>query len=422
MVSVKQNPSFTWSQNAHGYALLYYGRVIARVSKNNPKSYSAESNSSKSYSFRTLSQAKQKAYSLAKQELATVRHGRDLENEILDVVNKHGSKAILSKHGKATRVSPAFALDEWKVTFEDGHTITTKVPKIKNPQSSRSTILKLRTKIKSFQYGLPTDQATSAELALVKRYPRYFQIDRGYIKIKRRNPVRANPKRVERTGLYTMAYIYDLNDRKQYLNDRKRFEKMAKDRGYTLTELFINNKLGFEVTKPKIRINPKNPVATPEGFKSYKQTRLKKLARMFQGQTTGQTRHLKESDFTPNDKYRLGHLVLIRIRSGAKSFDINFDGEALLAADMKNNLWASGKDARIDNIKLPPKGDLKFLGEVEQVDYVTNKKHIEGNKTVRFYHKLGEVTKEKPNLFVDHEGYPIFVGGAYDVWSVGIVN
>ncbi len=97
----------------------------------------------------------------------------------------------------------------------------------------------------------------------------------------------------------------------------------------------------------------------------------------------------------------------------------------MLSADRRDNLHVSGKDAKItlpNGIKRPAKGQLKYLGELVQIDYVTAKKHIENGETVRFFHKLGEVTKEVPNLFIDHEGFPIVQGGGYEIWDVGIVN
>jgi hypothetical protein len=103
---------------------------------------------------------------------------------------------------------------------------------------------------------------------------------------------------------------------------------------------------------------------------------------------------------------------------------VNFDGESFLVADRRNNLWVAGKDARIKGVPngLPRKGTMKLLGDLVQVDYVTAKQHIENGKTVRFWHPLGEVTNEYPKLFVDHNGFPIIQGGAYEIWNVGIVN
>lgn len=180
--------------------------------------------------------------------------------------------------------------------------------------------------------------------------------------------------------------------------------------------------LNGRVVKMPTKIIYTKPNATAADFRQHQKSRLQDLAAMFQGTANGEKRRVLESDYAPKDKYRLGYLVQIKIKDGGKTIPIDFDGESYLAGDLRNNLWVVGKDAKITNIKLPPKGQLKYLGELIQVDYVTAKKHIEGGKTVRFYHKLGEVTKETPNLFIDDEGFPIIVSGGYDVWDVGIVN
>lgn len=181
------------------------------------------------------------------------------------------------------------------------------------------------------------------------------------------------------------------------------------------------NRRHNERRKSDLHYQPKRN-ATASDFRQHQSKKLTDLARMFQGTANGEKRRVLESDYTPKDKYRLGYLVQLKIRDAGTTIPINFDGEAYLAADLRNNLLIVGKDARIEGVKLPPKGQLKYLGELVRIDYVTAKKHIEGGKTVRFYHKLGEVTKEMPNLFIDDEGFPVIVAGGYDVWSVGVVN
>lgn len=162
--------------------------------------------------------------------------------------------------------------------------------------------------------------------------------------------------------------------------------------------------------------------STAADFRQHQTQTLKDLSKMFQGRANGEKQRVLESDYTPKDKGRLGTLVQIKVKDGGRTIPIDFDGEAFLSMDLRKNLHISGKDSRVDNIKLPAKGHLRYLGELVQVDYITNKKHIENDKTVRFFHKLGEVTKECPNLFVDDEGFLHIQGGGYDIWDVGIVN
>lgn len=191
-------------------------------------------------------------------------------------------------------------------------------------------------------------------------------------------------------------------------------EQEAALRYYGYSQAVINAAFQAE-DKPKRN-------ATASDFKQHQKQKLNDLSKTFQGRANGEKNRVLESDYTPSKKYRLGKLVQLKIKDGGKVIPIDFDGESYLAGDLKNNLWVVGKDARIENVKLPPKGQLKYLGELVQVDYITAKSHIENGKTVRYYHRLGEVTKEMPNLFVDDEGWPIIVAGAYDVWNVGVVN
>lgn len=168
--------------------------------------------------------------------------------------------------------------------------------------------------------------------------------------------------------------------------------------------------------------------ATAADFKQHQKIRLQELAAMFQGEASGEKRRVAESDYTPRQKYRLGYLKLLKIKPpSGRVITVNVDGDernvqAFVAADLRNNLLIVGKDARFTDVKLPPKGQLKYIGKLIQIDYVTAKKHIGGGKLIHFYHKLGEVTGEHPNLFIDHDGCLIIQAGGYDVWDVGIVN
>lgn len=188
-------------------------------------------------------------------------------------------------------------------------------------------------------------------------------------------------------------------------------------------EYFVISKGDYEIAKKSNTGTIKKPNSPATEFVKSQTNKLRELAKRFQGHYSGDQRRLLESDHAPNGKYRLGHLKLLRIkRKGRKNpIDITFDGDSMLSADVKNNLWVTGRSSRITNIKLVPNG-MVYLGELQQVDYITAKSHIENGNLVHFYHKAGEVTGELPKVFADHDGFPIIIGGNYDVWDVGIVN
>lgn len=160
-------------------------------------------------------------------------------------------------------------------------------------------------------------------------------------------------------------------------------------------------------------------------FRRITKERLQELSKMFQGEASGMQIKTLQPDVMPDDTFRLGWLkkIIYKDASGKRTI-INFSGNSLLSADIRCNLWFSGSDARIENLHsgLPKKGSLKYLGDLVQVEYVTAKKHLHGGRTVHFWHPMGEVTKQFPKLAVDYDGFPLAIGGGYDIWNVGIVD
>lgn len=157
-------------------------------------------------------------------------------------------------------------------------------------------------------------------------------------------------------------------------------------------------------------------------FKQFQKTRLNNLSQMFQGEVSGEKFNAIVSDGAPKQLSRIGDLVQMKVKTPNGITTIDFDGDSYLGMDLRKNLWVGGKGARLENVRNPTGDSLKYLGELIQIDYVTAKNHIEGGKLTRFWHPLGEVNKEYPLLYMDKDGFPIIVGGGYDVWDVGIVN
>lgn len=177
--------------------------------------------------------------------------------------------------------------------------------------------------------------------------------------------------------------------------------------------------------------NIKNPAPSRKAnfskadFRHLTKEKLQELSKMFQGHADGSRVKTIAPDVMPDNTFRLGYLKkLIYKSANGKRVSINFSGDSMLSADIRCNLWISGKDARISNLAggLPVKPHVKGLGDLVQVEYVTAKRHIESGRTVRFWHPMGEVTKQFPKLAVDYDGFPILIGGGYDIWNVGIVD
>lgn len=193
--------------------------------------------------------------------------------------------------------------------------------------------------------------------------------------------------------------------------------ELLKSRGWTVNMLKVwENKRVKGYTAPR----KKNDGASD--FKNFEKQRLQELAKMFQGHTTGELKRVIGPNTAPRGSYPLGYLVQMTVKFNGKREKIDFDGDAYLTGDLRNNLWVKGKGSILTGVKRPSGENLLYLGQLVQIDYVTAKKHIENGKTVRFYHPLGEVDKQYPSLYMDSDGFPIIVGGGYDIWTVGIVN
>lgn len=151
---------------------------------------------------------------------------------------------------------------------------------------------------------------------------------------------------------------------------------------------------------------------------------IDKLSNTFQGYASGKEIRTVGSDFTPPLTARLGKLVYIKLKNGKDVYEATFNknGDAYLSADARKNLYLEGKDARIQNLKLPQPNQLQYIGEVQQLDYITAKAHIENGQLTHYYHNLGEVDGIKPNAFVDSDGFILLTGGNYDILSEGIAN
>jgi hypothetical protein len=159
----------------------------------------------------------------------------------------------------------------------------------------------------------------------------------------------------------------------------------------------------------------------PETFNANK---IDELSAMFQGEITGEQIKSVGSDFVPNVTARIGRLSLMKIRNGDNLYELKFkrNGDNWLAMDTRKNLHVIGKDTVVKNAVKPKHGQLTLLGELEQVNYITAKRHIENGKLTEYYHRLGEVDGIKPNVFIDSEGFMIINGGAYDIGVNGVEN
>lgn len=473
---------------------------------------------------------------------AASKAGYALEHDAPVTVNLAGNYAIVTLkggHKYKARLTPkgVAAPRTWTAT-------TLENPDVKNPHL---TLLDLKTKIKEFPYGMPKDQLTSAMQTLLRKYPRHFENDSGYIKVRKTERGRKNPatksalvslyknlltrpitsenlgrirslgfelgygsqkinadidKMFKQSAAISARQLTDAKNPKMFAisiapkNSQSRFPaktikleaanktralaqakaqvkyfgenvkdytfRIVAERSNPLKKFRVwfkssrnsstaerdvwadseahakriikTEHAGQKIIIVKVRGYVNDVLQNPPkqraknfsnaDFRKFTKDRLLELSKMFQGRANGAVVTTEGSDAMPNDTFRLGYLVKLIYRDASgRKHAISFDGDAFVSGDLRCNLWFSGRDVRIAPATgLPKKPHLIMLGDLVQVEYVTAKKHIENGQTVRFWHPMGEVTRAYPKLAIDYDGFPIAVGGGYDIWDVGIVN
>jgi hypothetical protein len=320
-----------------------------------------------------------------------------------------------------------------------------------NPSSAtRSAVAGVRTiqrKLTDARRPIALESFTHDQQKVIRAYPNYFEVSDGYVyKVRsgRKNPT---TKTATKNGTYDAFFkrfetgeTFKENDiinihragkpLKVYYRIGGKWINVDDNKPLTTKQLqakYPTSRLSYERFKNPAPVKRAN--FTNGDFKNYQKIQIEKLAEMFQGVANGQSLRVLESDLAPPNKFRLGWLVLAKVRRNGQTIPIEFDGQSLLSADGRRNLWIVGKDSRLDGASLkalgvkPPTGNgLEYIGDLFQIDYVTAKKHIENGETVHFFHKLGEADKIRPRLYIDKDGFPIIHGGNYDIWDVGIVN
>jgi hypothetical protein len=91
-----------------------------------------------------------------------------------------------------------------------------------------------------------------------------------------------------------------------------------------------------------------------------------------------------------------------------------------LIADARKRLWISEKLGK-PNRSLG-QDQCSYEGDVEHVVYETIKQHLGDKTPTKYIHSLGEINDQKPQLYLDRNGYGVIRGGDYTITSAGIEN
>lgn len=232
--------------------------------------------------------------------------------------------------------------------------------------------------------------------------------------------------KVESSKNPAKRYKYHGTTKERYERSKQHIKDLAKE--YKISQKDVVEAMRFEslgnYKKPfKYYVEMVKLYKNPANSTDFNADKLPQLSAMFQGEITGKAFSTHGSDFTPNAFSRCGKLSYMKIKNGSNVYDLKFDGkDAWLVMDARKNLHAIGKDTKINGVELPPKNVLYLIGALEQVNYITAKKHIENGEKVEYYHQLGEVDGIKPSVFVDHDGFLVINSGNYDIGVFGIEN
>lgn len=124
--------NFKVTQNGHITTLTYRGVFLGRVVRNNPACYSVTDAYGEGRTFLVGNPGVARAALLSwcRRVFAEVR-AYQAGQPTVEYVNAILDKAVLVRHGKAVRVQPAaFKPSGYRVTFEDGYEVNTKIPKL----------------------------------------------------------------------------------------------------------------------------------------------------------------------------------------------------------------------------------------------------------------------------------------------------
>lgn len=144
----------------------------------------------------------------------------------------------------------------------------------------------------------------------------------------------------------------------------------------------------------------------------------------FQGRKPTKVLELERAEDCPKTLYALGKLWELRLK-GKPNLDFRREttGKTFYVCSNEANtqLWiVGGKVAEPDSsIK---KGYSEPYAVITHIVYETKKVHLDDDKPTGYIHKFGEEGGTEPTLAFDKDGFPIIVGGSYEITPLGIAD
>lgn len=169
-------------------------------------------------------------------------------------------------------------------------------------------------------------------------------------------------------------------------------------------------------TSRRSKVSDRNPQIDPKLAANHE---------MFQGRQATKITEALTSLQNPPDGWKLGDLVYVDVATARGLMRIagrpEREDSAMVCANRANDLiYLTGLQHEA------PEGvkgrGRRTYGEIVELCYLTPKAHINRGRKTEYWHPLGEETGERPRYALDAYGWPLIVGGAYDIDRRGIIN
>lgn len=162
--------------------------------------------------------------------------------------------------------------------------------------------------------------------------------------------------------------------------------------------------------------NPaKNPAKNRVQSKSYE---------AFQGRKPTKQFEMESPEGAPKNLYALGKLFELRLK-GKPNLDFRKEvtGKTFYVCSTEANkqLWIVGGKVATPNDSIKA-GYSEPFATITHIVYETKKVHLDDKKEQGYIHKFGEDGGTEPVLAFDRNGFPIIVGGSYEITPLGIAD
>lgn len=186
-------------------------------------------------------------------------------------------------------------------------------------------------------------------------------------------------------------------------------ERLARTSGLFKVQKVNNEKVKISFSKPP-KVNPAKVQS-----KAYEDFQGRKPTKQFEAESP---------DGAPKNLYALGKLLELRLKGKP---NLNFRRETtgktfyVCSNEANTQLWIVGGKVAAPDSSIKP-GYSEPYAPISHIVYETQKNHLDDTKPTGYIHKFGEEGGQEPILAFDRNGFPIIVGGSYEITPLGIAD